>query len=94
MGEDGWETEGDSAMSLTHKRVVLGNIAKISSGGTPSRSNANYWNGKIPWVKTMQIQNCMISETDIDEWITEEGLKKSSAKMIPAGTNLKGMYGQ
>ena len=81
-------------MSLTHKRVVLGDIAKISSGGTPSRSNANYWNGKIPWVKTTQIQNCMICETDIDEWITEEGLKNSSAKMIPAGTILMAMYGQ
>lgn len=81
-------------MKVKHKRVVLGDIANISSGGTPSRSNPAYWNGNIPWVKTTQIQNCIINKTDVDEWITDEGLKKSSAKMISAGTILMAMYGQ
>lgn len=81
-------------MNVRHKRVVLGDIANISSGGTPSRSNPAYWNGNIPWVKTTQIQNCIINKTDVDEWITDEGLKKSSAKMISAGTILMAMYGQ
>ncbi|MEZ5471664.1 MAG: restriction endonuclease subunit S [Marinicella sp.] len=81
-------------MIVRHKRVVLGDIANISSGGTPSRSNPAYWNGNIPWVKTTQIQNCIINKTDVDEWITDEGLKKSSAKMISAGTILMAMYGQ
>ena len=79
---------------MSFKRIVLGDIAAISSGGTPSRSKAEYWNGNIPWVKTAQIQNCIINEKDVDEWITEEGLKKSSAKIIPAGTILMAMYGQ
>jgi hypothetical protein len=74
-------------MNVKHKRVVLGDIANITSGGTPSRSNSAYWNGNIPWVKTTQIQNCIINKTDVDEWITVEGLKKSSAKMVSAGTN-------
>ena len=74
--------------------MVLGDIASISSGGTPSRSNPAYWSGNIPWIKTTQIQNCIIKKTDVDEWITEEGLQKSSAKMIPAGTILMAMYGQ
>ena len=81
-------------MNIKYKRVVLGDIATISSGGTPSRTKPEYWNGNIPWVKTTQIQNCIINECDVDEWITEEGLKKSSAKMIPAGTILMAMYGQ
>lgn len=81
-------------MKQKHKRVSLGDIASISSGGTPSRSNPAYWNGNIPWVKTTQIQNCIINKTDVDEWITEEGLKNSSAKMISAGTILMAMYGQ
>lgn len=76
------------------KKVVLGDIATISSGGTPSRAKSEYWNGNIPWVKTTQIQNCEINESDVDEWITEEGLKNSSAKMVPAGTLLMAMYGQ
>ena len=79
---------------VSTKKTVLGKIAKISSGGTPSRGVSAYWNGDIPWVKTTQIQNCIINEKDVDEWITEEGLKKSSAKLIPAGTILMAMYGQ
>lgn len=76
-------------------RVVrLGDIAQIVSGGTPSRNQPEYWGGCIPWVKTSQIQNGLIQQTDIDEWITEEGLKNSSAKVIPAGTILMAMYGQ
>jgi len=75
-------------------KTVLGDIAKISSGGTPSRSVAKYWNGNIPWVKTAQIQNCIINKTDVDEWITEEGLKNSSAKMVPIGSIVLGMIGQ
>ena len=80
--------------SYSTEKTVLGKIARISSGGTPSRGVSTYWNGDIPWVKTTQIQNCIISEECVDEWITEEGLKKSSAKMIPAGTILMAMYGQ
>jgi type I restriction enzyme, S subunit len=30
----------------------LGNISKISSGGTPSRTVPSYWNGEIPWIRT------------------------------------------
>lgn len=79
-----------SARSITQ----LGQIATISSGGTPSRTKPSYWGGKIPWVKTTQIQNCWIYEHDVDEWITEAGLGNSSAKMYPKGTLLMAMYGQ
>lgn len=81
-------------MRGNYKHVVLGDIAMISSGGTPSRTNPRYWNGNIPWVKTAQIQNCAINEQDVDEWITEEGFHESSAKMISGGTLLMAMYGQ
>ena len=76
------------------KDVKLGDIAKIYSGGTPSRTKPIYWGGNIPWIKTTQIQNCVITEKDVDEWITPEGMKKSSAKMVPRGTILMAMYGQ
>ncbi len=77
-----------------HLTTTLGRIAKISSGGTPDRTKASYWNGSIPWVKTAQIQNGVISSDDIDEWITQEGFEKSSVRMIPKGTILMAMYGQ
>lgn len=79
---------------MTTSTVALGKIAKITSGGTPARENSSYWNGDIPWVKTTQVQNCVIKTADIDERITEEGSRRSSAKMIPAGSILMAMVGQ
>lgn len=79
---------------MSFRTVRLGSIAKIASGGTPDRRKSAYWNGPIPWAKTSQIQNCTISTEDIDEWITQEGLEQSSARIIPKGTILMAMYGQ
>ncbi len=70
----------------------LGEIANISSGGTPSRANPLYWNGNIPWVSTTLIDFNYIDKSE--EYITEVGLKNSSAKLFPIGTLLMAMYGQ
>jgi type I restriction enzyme S subunit len=71
----------------------LGNIANLKSGGTPSRSRPEYWQGgTIPWVKTGEVDYCLICETE--EKITQEGLDNSSAKVFPPGTLLMAMYGQ
>lgn len=80
MLPDGWQ------------RLPLGEIAHITSGGTPDRSEPSYWDGHIPWVTTGEIQFNTI--TDTDEKITEAGLKNSSAKLFPPGTLLMAMYGQ
>jgi type I restriction enzyme S subunit len=79
---------------MTTRTVTLGRIAKITSGGTPERTKPSYWNGTIPWVKTGQIQNRTITAECVDEWITQEGLEQSSARMVPKGTILMAMYGQ
>jgi len=76
------------------RMAKLGNIANIFSGGTPSRRQSAYWGGNIPWIKTAQVQNSIIRESDVDEWITEKGFKNSSAKMVPKGSILMAMYGQ
>ncbi len=76
------------------KKVKLGDVAKVTSGGTPLRTQTEYWNGDIPWVKTAQIQNRHISKDQVDEYITELGVKESSAKIVPKGTLLMAMYGQ
>jgi len=73
-------------------RSTLGEIARITSGGTPDRSKAEYWGGDVPWVTTGEIQFNTI--TDTTEKITEAGLKNSSAKLFPPGTLLMAMYGQ
>lgn len=74
------------------KRCALGEIAQITSGGTPDRSEPSYWNGTIPWVTTGEIQFNAIMDTT--EKITEAGLKNSSAKLFSPGTLLMAMYGQ
>lgn len=73
-------------------RRTLGEIAQITSGGTPDRAKPDYWGGNIHWVTTGEIRFNTI--TDTAEKITEHGLKNSSAKLLPPGTLLMAMYGQ
>ena len=67
-------------------------LATVSSGGTPDRNNSRYWQGDIPWIKTGELLNERISQTE--EYITEEGLQNSSAKVYLPETILIAMYGQ
>lgn len=71
---------------------LLGNVFETTSGGTPSRSVKEYWGGSIPWITTSLVNFGVITEAD--ESITEEGMKNSSAKLLPKGTVLIAMYGQ
>lgn len=72
-----------------YKRIF--ELYNTTSGGTPSRTNSSYYeNGTIPWVKTGELLDTLI--TDTEEYITEEGLKNSSAKMIDPGSLLCSMY--
>ena len=70
----------------------LGDVCKITSGGTPNRSNSEFWNGDIPWISTTLIDFNTINEAN--EYITEIGLQNSSAKIFPKNTILMAMYGQ
>lgn len=72
--------------------TTLGKFAKITSGGTPDRSNPQFWGGGIPWVTTGEIGDGPIQDTS--EHISDAGLKNSAAKIFPAGTLLMAMYGQ
>ena len=73
------------------KWTTLGHIGIWQSGGTPSRSNKSYYGGNIPWLKTGDLNDGLI--TDIPESITEEAVMNSSAKLNPAGSVLIAMYG-
>ena len=70
----------------------IGDLCKISSGGTPSRSRKDiYYGGQVPWIKTGELNNNVLLDTE--EKITEEGLKNSSAKLYPTGSIVIAMYG-
>ena len=65
---------------------------RITSGGTPSRRNPEFFiNGSVPWVKTQELQDGWIRATE--EQITEDAVKSSSAKLLPAKSVLLAMYG-
>ena len=65
----------------------LGELCNVVSGGTPSRSNVEYWyNGTIPWIKISNIKTKLVNEAD--EFITQAGLDHSSAKLLSKGTIL------
>ena len=72
-------------------KVKLGDVFEISSGGTPSKSHPEYYGGNIPWVKTGDLKQEYIYE--VEDFITEEGLNNSSAKMYETDTVLLAMYG-
>ena len=71
--------------------VKLEEICTIVSGGTPSRSKPNYWdNGNIPWIKIKDMKSKYINSAE--EFITEEGLNNSSAKMLKSDTILYSIF--
>lgn len=71
---------------------ALGDLARVYSGGTPSRATAAYWGGEIPWVTTAEIDQRHIRSSR--EAITELGLSASAARIAPPGSLLLAMYGQ
>jgi type I restriction enzyme S subunit len=70
----------------------IGEVFKVTTGGTPSRNNVTFWNGDVPWVKTGEVNYYVIESTD--ERITVEGLKGSAAKLCPPDSVLVALYGQ
>ena len=72
-------------------KKTLGEIFEIGSGGTPSKNHAEYYGGDIPWVKTGDLKEEYLYF--VEDYITEAGLKNSSAKMYSEGTVLIAMYG-
>ena len=80
---DGTEVEWKTIAEISNK---------VSSGGTPTTSNNNYYeNGNIPWLRTQEVDFKEIWNTDLK--ITEEGLNNSSAKWIPKNCVIVAMYG-
>ena len=69
----------------------LGEIATWGSGGTPSRSESNFYGGSIPWIKSGELNARYVKSTE--ENITEAAVSGSSAKIFPAGSVAIAMYG-
>jgi len=71
--------------------AYLSSVARWGSGGTPSRKVPEYYEGDIPWIKTGELNDAYIYESE--EAISQLGLLKSSAKIFPINTVIVAMYG-
>lgn len=71
--------------------TTLGSIGHWQSGATPSRLQKEYYGGNIPWLKTGDLNDGII--TNIPEFITEKALAETSVKLNPSGSVLIAMYG-
>lgn len=77
---------------MSWELVRLGEVCQITSGGTPSRKNKEYYeSADIPWIKTGDLKSQYI--TNPQEYISHLGLKDSSAKVFPPKTVLVALYG-
>lgn len=75
-----------------YKYLKISEISSVNSGGTPLRARNEYYTGNIPWVKTGEVINDVIYDTE--EKITELAITESSAKLFPKGSLVIAMYGQ
>lgn len=80
-----------SDLSSSCTLYKISKLCKTSSGGTPLRSKLEFYNGDIPWLKSGELNDGLI--TTCNEFITEFGLKNSSAKLHAKGSILLAMYG-
>ena len=69
------------------KECKLGDVAMVVGGGTPDTNNHKYWNGDIQWFTPSEIGRDKYVTNSL-RTISEEGLNKSSAKLLPIGTIL------
>lgn len=90
MNEYGEKQKG-TVLPVEWTTEAIKDIADTTSGGTPSRKKKEYYNGHIPWVKSGELNDSYICETE--ENISEKALNNSSAKLFPSGTLLIAMYG-
>lgn len=82
------DLEGKEGVEMKTIKELCSNIC---SGGTPSTSHKEYYDGNIPWLRTQEVDWKDIYDTEIK--ITEEAIEKSSAKLIPADCIIVAMYG-
>lgn len=67
--------------------VRLGDVLlNTIGGGTPSKKNQDYWNGKIPWISVKDVHKDELEITETQDTISTMGLKNSSTNLIKANT--------
>lgn len=68
----------------------LGDICKFQSGGTPSKSNPDFFGGNIPWITTVALNGGVINSSNAVDWITDKAIQGSAAKIVPQDSIMVG----
>src|SRR5687767_1475709 len=71
--------------------ATIQDVATTQTGGTPSRSQPEYFGGDVPWVKSGELRDGYVYSAE--ETITRRGLDESNAKLLPKGTLCIALYG-
>ena len=83
-----WKAQRTNLLKRLGRTFGFSEIGSVTSavvgGGTPSRSNEEYWDGTIPWVSVKDLIAPVLSDTQ--EHISEKALKESASNLIPAFT--------
>ncbi|HLP26690.1 MAG TPA: N-6 DNA methylase, partial [Acidobacteriota bacterium] len=77
---------GEQATSASSELVSLGELATFCNGGTPSKANASFWQGEIPWVSPKDMKSLVL--TDTEDHVSQAAIESSATKLLPAGTVL------
>jgi len=82
---------GDPAKN-THglPTTKLGELGEWHSGGTPPRGKSHYFEGEIPWFSSGELESMYVCEST--EHISKAALEETTAKLVPAGSLMMGMY--
>jgi len=89
MKDSGIEWLGEVPVEWEVKKVKW--VHQTTSGGTPKTSDSENYNGEIPWLRTLDLNNDKVNNYEIT--ITEKALSESSAKIVPSNSVLVAMYG-
>lgn len=71
--------------------IKVEDFCRTGSGATPARDNPDYYGGNIPWIKSGELRETLI--TNSEEFVTEHALQRTALKLIPPGAILIAMYG-
>lgn len=66
--------------------VALGDVVQVKGGGTPSKANASFWNGNIPWVSPKDMKYWHIE--DAEDKITSDAISGSATNLVPKNSIL------
>ncbi|MDZ7882465.1 MAG: restriction endonuclease subunit S [Mycobacterium sp.] len=68
------------------KTVALGDVVSVAGGGTPRKSNPEYFGGSVPWVTPKDMKSRIIDGSQV--MLTERGVQMSPAKLVPTNSVL------